>query len=86
MIITVWHSDGRIKMGAAVVRSKKIHVQDVDAILELRVGDDVGIVKRSLSQLPLVVDQLPGRPGIVGSKDAAVGRLDDGKYPIWIDW
>ena len=61
---------------AAVGRSERAGVEQVDGVLAVRVRGDVGVVERALPEAAGRVHQRPARAGIVGRVEAAVLVLD----------
>ena len=52
---------------AAVGRAEAAHVQQVDGVFGDRIGDDVRVVERALTDVAVVVHQRPRLAGIVRS-------------------
>ena len=76
VVVPVRHpsrADGLGRVGGTIDSG----VENVDRVFGLRIRVDARVIERPLPQTTVVVDELPGRAGVVGQEHAPVARLDD---------
>ena len=83
VVVAVGDLDGRVGP-STIDRFVEGDIENIDGVGADRVGVDVRVVPGTLTQIPALIDAGPRRSGIVGTKDAAVVRFDEGPDPVGI--
>ena len=73
-----------LKSDAPVDRFHHGGRQDINSILILRVGKNVGVVPAAIAYARIVINMLPGLSCVVGTEDTAVDCLDHCPHPVGI--
>jgi hypothetical protein len=69
---------GEVHHGLAAIGGlERADVQDIDGVLVLWIGGDMGVVERALTEIASLIHQLPRGATIVGAEESAVFVLDD---------
>ncbi len=75
VIVSVGNANG-VEGLAAVIGAVHPGVEHVHAVGRLRIGEDVGVIKRALTVLAIAVNQGPVVASVVGTKQSAFVVLD----------
>ena len=83
MVVAVGYFDF-VETAATVRRSVEVHIQNVDRLLILRIGNDVHVIPGALDKAVTPVNELPSLTAIVGTVKTTILRFDQGIHPLGV--